>query len=134
MLRSLRYAISDASLEKIKLDFSKMKAVSEMPSPTNISELRRVLGLINYLGKILLDLYTTLCPITDLLHKDTAWTWGEPQEQAFARGWVNNSVIVSDMLSGKPLRKETTSYTDEDIKAFVTSEWPHIMMQMRISK
>lgn len=69
----------------IKPDASKVRAIIEMPSPTNIGELRQVLGLINYLGKFLPGLSTTLHPVTDLLKKESEWTWGELQEKALRK-------------------------------------------------
>lgn len=42
-----------------------------------------MLGLINYVGKFLPGLYTILHPVTSLLKKESAWVWGESQEQTF---------------------------------------------------
>lgn len=69
----------------IKPDVSKVRAIMEMPSPTNVGELRQVLGLINYVGKFLPGLSTTLQPVTDLLKKESEWTWDELQEQALQK-------------------------------------------------
>ena len=38
------------SSEGVQVSASKVKAVSEMKPPTNVSELRRFLGMINYVG------------------------------------------------------------------------------------
>lgn len=58
-------------LDGIKPDDIIVKAVSEMPSPTNITELRQMLGLVNYLGKFFPGLSSVLHPITELLKKET---------------------------------------------------------------
>lgn len=71
------------SADGIKPDNSKVESIAKMPSPTNVEELRQVLGLINYVGKFLPGLSTTLHPVTNLLKKESAWVWDEPQEQAF---------------------------------------------------
>lgn len=67
----------------VKPDSSKVDAITKLPAPTNVAELRQMLGLINYVGKFLPGLSTTLHPLTSLLRKDSTWVWGEPQKQAF---------------------------------------------------
>lgn len=61
----------------------KVKAIAELDSPSNVSELRTVLGMFNYLTKFVPDMATVLKPITQLLRTDTAWAWGPEQELAF---------------------------------------------------
>jgi hypothetical protein len=46
-----------------------------MPSPTNVAELRRVVGMINYLDRFLPNQATVIIPMTDLLKTSIAWTW-----------------------------------------------------------
>ncbi|CAI5695044.1 unnamed protein product [Oreochromis niloticus] len=71
------------SADGVKPDDGKVEAIARMPSPTNVEQLRQVLGLINYVGKFLPGLSTVLHPLSNLLKKETVWAWGEPQEQAF---------------------------------------------------
>lgn len=42
------------------------------------------MGLINYYGKFLPNLASTLAPLYQLLQKNTHWRWGKAQEQAFS--------------------------------------------------
>ena len=58
------------------------KVEVQSPSFTNVSELKAFLGLINYYGKFLPNLSTTLNP---LLHKDRKWNWKSEQEEAFKK-------------------------------------------------
>lgn len=48
----------------------KITAIKNAPIPTNVSELRLFLGLINYYGKFVSHLSTLLAPLNDLLHKE----------------------------------------------------------------
>ena len=43
--------------------------------PENLTELRQLLGLINYYGKFLNQLSTTLVPLHSLLRADSEWKW-----------------------------------------------------------
>ncbi|KAG9282090.1 hypothetical protein AMEX_G700 [Astyanax mexicanus] len=78
----------------IRPDPGKVKAITDLPSPTNITELCQVLGMINYLGRFLPGLSAVLHPITELLRSDPAWMWGDAQKQAFNH--------VKDMLVSAP--------------------------------
>ena len=57
----------------------------KLPSPTNVTELRSFLGLVNYYGKFLPDLATTLAPLYELLQKNRRWSWQKPHEFAFCK-------------------------------------------------
>ncbi|KAI4903639.1 hypothetical protein NFI96_008642 [Prochilodus magdalenae] len=82
------------SKDGVKHDPDKVKAIAKMPCPKDISQLRQVLGMVNYLGRFLPGLSTELHPLTDLLKKESAWVWDTPQQRAFER--------VKTMLSSAP--------------------------------
>ena len=63
----------------------KMDAVMQAKSPTNVTELKSYLGLLNYYAKFLPNLATTLHPLHDLLQKDRPWKWTEACERAFVK-------------------------------------------------
>jgi hypothetical protein len=51
----------------------KLEAIINAPAPTNISELRSFLGLLNYYGKFVPNLSTLLHPLNQLLQHETEW-------------------------------------------------------------
>ena len=53
------------------------------PAPTNVSQLKSFLGVVNYYGKFLPDLSTLLAPLYTLLQKEAKWNWSEKQQKAF---------------------------------------------------
>lgn len=67
----------------IQADPEKTAAIREMKPPTNVSELRRLLGMANQLGKFSSRLTEISQPLRLLLSKKTTWMWGDAQEQAF---------------------------------------------------
>ncbi|XP_014673472.1 PREDICTED: uncharacterized protein K02A2.6-like [Priapulus caudatus] len=53
----------------------KVDAIVNARAPENISELRSLLGLINYYGKFLRNLSTRLEPLHRLLRSESKWAW-----------------------------------------------------------
>ncbi|XP_072357065.1 uncharacterized protein [Scyliorhinus torazame] len=78
---------------------------STCPTPTDTSHLRSFLGLVNYYGKFLPNLATTLAPLHLLLKKNHTWVWGQPQETAFRRvkQQLSSSGLLTHYDPGKPL-------------------------------
>jgi len=66
----------------LQADPEKVKAITEMKSPTNVEELRRFLGLANYLGKFLPHFSAIAEPLRNLTKNDVPWNWSEVQESA----------------------------------------------------
>lgn len=64
-------------------DPEKVKAITEMKAPKNIEELRRFLGIINFLAKYLPRLATATEVLRNLTKKDVEWNWSAAQETAF---------------------------------------------------
>ena len=55
----------------------KVTAIKNAPSPTNVTELKAYLGMLNYYNRFLPDLATTLNPLHKLLKKNQKWEWGK---------------------------------------------------------
>ena len=68
----------------IHADPDKTSAIREMVSPTNVSELRRLMGMVNQLGKFSPNPADLTQPLCELLGKNQAWLWGASQEQVFS--------------------------------------------------
>ncbi|EFA13614.2 Retrovirus-related Pol polyprotein from transposon gypsy-like Protein [Tribolium castaneum] len=60
-----------------------MRAISEFPTPKNIHELKRFLGLTSYFRRFLRNYAIRARPLTDLTKKTQTFTWGEDQSAAF---------------------------------------------------
>ena len=68
------------SADGVRLDPYKVKAITEMPPPTSVTELRTVCGMFNYLSKFVPNMATMLKPVADPMKKDCAWSWGPAQQ------------------------------------------------------
>lgn len=62
---------------------AKTKAISAMPAPRNVADLRSVLGLFNYYRCYVPNFSTHAQPLNDLLKKEAPWQWSHTQEQGF---------------------------------------------------
>ena len=60
----------------------KIAAVQEMAARSDITELKRFTGLVNFMGRYVEALSDKLHPLNKLLHKDE-WVWSPQQESAF---------------------------------------------------
>lgn len=71
------------SADGMRPDPDKTRAVQDMKEPTNVSELRSVLGMVNQLGKFLQNLAEKDKPLRELLSKKNQWCWGHEQQRTF---------------------------------------------------
>ena len=69
----------------VSADPEKTVAIKDMKAPTNVSEMRRFLGMVNQLGKFSPNVADYTQPLRDLLRKKNDWVWGPEQKQAFQR-------------------------------------------------
>ena len=83
MLPSVEYLGHTISAEGLQPTTEKVRAIVEAPAPQNVSQLRSFLGLVNYYGKFLPKLSSTLAPLYRLLEKQAKWIWGADQDMAF---------------------------------------------------
>ena len=83
LLPSIEYLGHIITAEGTKPNNQKVKAIMNAPTPTDVSQLRSFLGLINYYGKYLPSLSTVLAPLHWLLRKQLKWNWGKEQETSF---------------------------------------------------
>ena len=65
-------------------DPDKMKAITEMPKPTDVPGVQRLLGMVKYLAKFVPSLSDISEPIRRLTHKDTEWNWTSDCNEALA--------------------------------------------------
>ena len=69
----------------IRADPDKTSAILRMEALSNITELRRFLGMVNQLGKFSPNMSELTQPFRELLSTKRSWTWGSSQEQAFSQ-------------------------------------------------
>ena len=90
----------------ISPDQDKVKAIIDMPEPTDVSGIRRFLGMINQLGKFTPHLAEITKPMRDLLSKKNDWTWGHAEQMCFAQ--LKESLTSAPVLALYNANRETT--------------------------
>ena len=76
-------------------DPENIRAIQQMPAPTDVSSLRSFLGMISYYSAFLPSLHDVRRPLNRLLEKDVAWNWSNDCESSFCR---LKSMLSSNML------------------------------------
>ena len=99
------HIISDTG---IATDPEKVKAITHFPTPKNVTEVRRFIGMIQFVARYIPHLTNLLHPLLNLTKKDVLFTWSESQEKAF--GDIKQCIINSPQLAiydqNKPLTIE----------------------------
>lgn len=88
----LGYDISEKGLHKSK---NKLEAISKIPEPQNVSQLRSFIGAINYYNRFIPNIPTLLHPLYELIKKDVKWNWSRECQESFVK--VKN-ILISDTV------------------------------------
>jgi transposase InsO family protein len=67
----------------IRADKSKVEAINRMPAPTNVTEVRRFIGMGTQLGRFVPRLSEILQPLNDLLKNENDFIWESAQQKSF---------------------------------------------------
>jgi hypothetical protein len=96
------HEISKEGLQKTK---DKVEAVVNTPAPRNITQLRALLGLVNYHHKFLPNLATEIRPLNELL-EDRKWVWNERCNRAFlkVKDMITSDVVMTHYDPNLPVR------------------------------
>ena len=80
---SMEYLGMIISPGEVRMDPSKVATVKDWPTPTMLKEVRVFIGFANFYRRFIKDFSVMAHPLHDLTKKDTPWTWGSPQQEAF---------------------------------------------------
>jgi len=99
-----------ATKDGLCVDPQKVKAVLEMPVPTDVAGIQRLLGFAQYLSKFLPRLSDVTKPLRELTQKETIWVWEQPQQKALDT--LKQMVTNAPVLRYYSLRDEVTIQCD----------------------
>ena len=99
-----------ATSDGLSIDPTKVKAIVDMPNPTDVPGVQRLLGLAQYLAKFLPHLSDITKPLRDLTRNDTEWIWESSQQNALDT--LKKAVASTPVLSYYNLADEVTIQCD----------------------
>lgn len=76
-------------------DPEKTAAITRMPEPSNVSELRSFLGAVTFYGRFVRDMSTIRAPLDKLLRKDVPFRWNAECTAAFKKF---KEILTSELL------------------------------------
>ena len=94
--RHVKFLGHVVGVDGIRPDPTKVQALLDMPTPTNVQQLRSWLGLANYYRRFVKGMSKLIAPLTKLLTKGTAFDMGP--EQCKAMREVNETLALHTLM------------------------------------
>ena len=93
--KEVMYLGHSISAEGLRKTEDKVKSILDAKRPTNLTELRAFLGLVNYYGKFVKNIIDILNPMYELLKNNKEFHWSQNCEIAFNK---IKKIMVSDQV------------------------------------
>ena len=114
----VRYKLHEVSFmgclltdEGMKPDPRKVEAVLDMPMPTDVEGVRRLMGTVQYLGTFVKGLTNLTAPLRELTRKDSEFTWNESHTKAVRA--IHVKLSNAPVLRYYDMAKRVTIQADE---------------------
>ncbi|POM64509.1 Pol protein, partial [Phytophthora palmivora] len=104
----------------VRADPGKVKAIAAWPTPRSQKDLRKWLGLANYLHKYSAGYAELARPLSDLLKKDADWVWERQHQDAFDS--IKASLLQAPVLALPDENKSFSTITDQDGASYSVSD------------
>jgi hypothetical protein len=108
---SIDYLGHVISASGVSTNPSKIQAIYQWPIPKNIKQLRSFLGLAGYYHKFVRNFGVISKPLTELLKKDTLFSWTSQHDAAFTA--LQLALVSAPVLAlpnfAKPFQLETNA-------------------------
>lgn len=98
------------SAQGIQADPGKIRAITEMPTPKDAADVKRFVGMVNYVGKFSPRIAELTQLLRDLLKTVTASEWGSAQQRAFDE--LRKELSSPTVLAQYCLNRETIVAAD----------------------
>lgn len=121
-LKFLGYIVDASGLH---CDPEKVAAILNIPSPNNVKEVRRFMGVTSWYRRFIPDCSSILAPLSKLLRKGNRFKWTEECEAAFKRikGCLATAPVMSCPDFEKPFVIQTDA-SDYGLGAVLSQSFP----------
>ena len=102
--KEVKFLESIITIEGIKMDQEKVKAVTEWPELKNLKEVQAFLGFANFYQKFIRDFSKVITPLITLTKKEQPFNWGKEQQHAF-HGLKKKFILALILASFDPEKK-----------------------------
>ena len=109
-VRSVKWMGHILSDQGLKADPVRIQAITELPVPTSVPELKRFLGMVGYLSRFLPNMSKVLAPLRQLTQRSVDWYWSELCQQSFGR--IKCLLTTAPVLRFYDPRREATVQCD----------------------
>ena len=100
--------------EGVMVNPEKIRALTEWPRMTNVSEIRSFLSLARYYRRFVEGFSHLSTPLTKLTHKGVKFEWNDKYEESFQK--LKNKLVSAPILALPISGKEFTIYSDASIQ------------------
>ena len=100
-------------------DPNKVRAIRDMPTPTDVKSLKRFLGMVTYLAKFLPNLSSVCEPLRRLELKDAEWCWLPVHDKAIQS--IKDLVCDAPVLTFYDVNLEVTIESDTSLSGLGAS-------------
>ena len=87
-----------------------MEAISKLPPPINVAEVRSFLGLVGYYRRFVEKFFDKAAPLNALLRREQAWKWTEDCQEAFET--LKGEIAARPVSAYPDFSKPFRLYTD----------------------
>ena len=106
-VRWMGHVLSDKGLQ---VDPAKVQAITDLPVPTSVVELKRFLGMVGYLSRFVPNISEVLAPLRQLTQHKVDWFWSPACQAAFEK--VKVLLTSAPVLRFYDPRREATVQCD----------------------
>ena len=106
-ITELKYLGNIVSVKRIH---TRSRKVIEVPPLENKQDLRRLLGMVNYLSQYIPNMFEITAPLRSLLKKDIQWSWHDEHQKSLQR--IQKVLTNSPVLNFYDINKPTILQVD----------------------